>query len=612
MVQASTWEPIPGRSITRKALTSLFQYADGVNSTPIQGLVRFVGNNDVPYQFADLDFDGDLDADDWQDLRSGFGSELATLSQAQRYRASDLDNDGRHTLDDVLQFRLAYDEVNGLGAFEAMVNAVPEPSSAALVASVFLALGLRSSRHRLAPPGAKPSGVTPFPSMTGPFTTGLFMTGLVCMTGLLGMGQPGECQAATVFSENFDSVVLGPNEDEALANPNAFTHTPPAGWSIANNLPGEGSGDGIGVTEWEGWSLADRDWWATTAGDQQRAQFTNASGTVAVADPDEWDDLGTPAPESLGTYNTFLSTGPFSVSGLGAGVLKLGFDSSWRDEDNQRVNITVSYDGAPAIEVLRWTSTAGPDFHDDAPNEAVEIELNNPGGANSAEITFGMEDAGNDWWWAIDNVVVFTPVILEVDVQTGAMTLKGDSALSLTGYEVFSPGDSLNGTGWLQGNLESQGIGNAEAPPADYNNSGTVDQADLGAWESAFGTNGAGDGDGDGDSDGKDFLRWQSSLGATTASGSTWESFLATDQQLIEAYLLGSSIFASDQSLGSGYNTAIDARDLVFTYTNDAGESQDGLVQYVNTGGGVVPVPEPSALCLLTLFGLAFGSRRRA
>ena len=182
--------------------------------------------------------------------------------------------------------------------------------------------------------------------------------------------------AVVVFSEDFEGLSLGPNVDEALNDANAFTHTPPVGWSILNNLPGEGQGDGIGVFEWEGWSFADRDWWASTADDQQRSQFTNAAGTVAVADPDEWDDLGTPS--ASGTYNTFLSTGPISLAGVSANTLRLRFDSSWRDEDNQRVNITVAYDGGPPNEILRWTSTAGIDFHDDAPNESIDIALNNP------------------------------------------------------------------------------------------------------------------------------------------------------------------------------------------------------------------------------------------
>ncbi|MEO2047014.1 MAG: hypothetical protein ABGX16_10610 [Pirellulales bacterium] len=460
---------------------------------------------------------------------------------------------------------------------------MPEPGAAVLAATLLLATGLMFGRQRCLRMAVVP---------------------MVCLLGLVTVG---ESQAATVFSENFDSLVLGPNEDEVVAEANAFTHTPPAGWNIVNNLPGEGSGDGIGVTEWEGWSFADRDWWSSVD-DQLRSTFTNASGTIAVADPDEWDDIGDP--ESLGTYNTFLSTGPISVTGFGAGVLNLGFDSSWRDEGNQRVNITVSYDGAPAIEVMRWTSTAGPNFHNDAPNEAVEIGLNNPAGANSAVITFGMEDAVNNWWWAIDNLVVFTPVILEVDVQSGAMTLQGDAGLALTGYEVSSTGGSLNAAGWLQGNLDALGVGNATQPAADLRNNGSVDQADLGILEGAFGSSGTGDTDGDGDTDGHDFLRWQGSFGDDSAPGSTWQTFLATNEQLIEAYLLGSSTFASDQSIGTGYNTALDARDLAFTYTTDSGESKVGVVQYVNTASPVTAIPEPSTLCLLAMTCLAIALRR--
>ena len=208
-------------------------------------------------------------------------------------------------------------------------------------------------------------------------------------------------------------------------------------------------------------------------------------------------------------------------------------------------------------------------------------------------------------------MVVFSPVVLQVDVQTGAMTLQGDASLALTAYEVHSPGGSLNASGWLQGNLDAQDVGDAEPPAADYNNNAAVDEADLGVWQSAYGLSGSADADGDGDSDGRDLLHWQGTLGETMAPGSTWETFLATSQQLIEAYLLGNSTFASDRSLGFGYNAAVDARDLTFTYTTDADESQTGIVQYVNTGGSAMAVPEPAAAWLLALAWLAACSLRR-
>lgn len=54
---------------------------------------------------------------------------------------------------------------------------------------------------------------------------------------------------------------------------------------------------------------------------------------------------------------------------------------------------------------------------------------------------------------------------------------------------------------------------------------------------------------------------------------STWLTFLlATDAQLIESYLLGSSSFASNRSIGVGYDVTKNLRDLVFTYITRSGE----------------------------------------
>ena len=204
---------------------------------------------------------------------------------------------------------------------------------------------------------------------------------------------------------------LGPNVDEGLAGDNVWTKTSPAGWSIDDSgVPGVGTADD-GVTEWAGWSFADRDWWVNTAGDQNRSQFTNANGVVAVADPDEWDDQAHADSAANGWYNTFLSTPAISLAGVQADTATLTFDSSWRPEFDsnyhQSANITVSYDGGPASEVLLWLSDSGsPDFKSAATNETVNVVLNNPAGASSMVITYGLFDAGNDWWWAVDNLEV--------------------------------------------------------------------------------------------------------------------------------------------------------------------------------------------------------------
>jgi autotransporter-associated beta strand protein len=92
----------------------------------------------------------------------------------------------------------------------------------------------------------------------------------------------------------------------------------------------------------------------------------------------------------------------------------------------------------------------------------------------------------------------------------------------------------FTGTGLLQ-------VTTFEAPPAplpaDFNEDGTVDAADLALWQGGYGTEGAathgqGDADGDLDVDGEDFLVWQRTLGsvqeAAPATGTAPEPAAAT------------------------------------------------------------------------------------
>ena len=206
-----------------------------------------------------------------------------------------------------------------------------------------------------------------------------------------------------VLIEDFEGLELGPNVDEELAGDEVWTKTPPAGWTIDDSgVPGVGDFATDGVTEWAGWSFADKNWWVEAAGDQNRSQFNLGVGTVAVIDPDEWDDQD----HTPGLLNSYLSTPVMDISRFEAGSLELTFDSSWRPEDTQTARITVQFDGGEPVQVMLWTSLAGAFFKPDATSETVTIPLDNPEGATTALVTFGMLEAGNDWWWAIDNVVV--------------------------------------------------------------------------------------------------------------------------------------------------------------------------------------------------------------
>jgi hypothetical protein len=175
----------------------------------------------------------------------------------------------------------------------------------------------------------------------------------------------GAVNAQILFSENFDGLAgtLGPSVNERTGNsrvtrrvvdagtsvpiPNAFSHTAP-GWTVNSttyNAYGGSVGNvgvpllgdpNYGVDEWEGWSFANKDFWVYVAGDQTRSAFTNASGNVAVADGDEWDDLKKDASGAdipiQGYMNTELKTTNINVSAYRGQTLTLKFDSSWRPE----------------------------------------------------------------------------------------------------------------------------------------------------------------------------------------------------------------------------------------------------------------------------------------
>ncbi|MEP0844418.1 MAG: hypothetical protein HRF43_17095, partial [Phycisphaerae bacterium] len=252
-------------------------------------------------------------------------------------------------------------------------------------------------------------------------------------------------QTVTLFTEDFDglagSLIPPVNECYSLRPPaehpslcgwlGVWTDTPPSGWSVDDTgVPGYDQGvpgnaaDNDGVTEWVGWSFAKKDWWVAVAGDQNRSQFTKGVGIVAIADPDEWDDANHPQKASGWTapgdlyYDAWMSSPTLAIpAGATAGSITMTFDSSWRPEgfddgagaqdNNQTAVITVSYDGGPEIEVLRWDSQqGGPYFHPDSTNETVTIPLNNPDGATNLKLKFGLLMARNDWWWALDNISV--------------------------------------------------------------------------------------------------------------------------------------------------------------------------------------------------------------
>ncbi|MCP4894291.1 MAG: hypothetical protein GY911_10835, partial [Actinomycetales bacterium] len=274
----------------------------------------------------------------------------------------------------------------------------------------------------------------------------------------------------TIWSEDFEGLALGPNVDEGLAGEEVWTKTPPEGWVINDEeVPGtwawqliddeEGYPELDGVSEWAGWSIADARWWMQTAGDQNRTQFKKAVGAVAIGDGDEWDD----AAREPGMQSTYMTTEAISLEGIMENSVVLRFHSSWRPDaccgGSQKAVIEVAFDDGDTEEILRWESDAGEFFHSDDPahwNETVNLVINNPAGAQEMKLTFSYLDAANNWWWAIDNLIVAgepVPIFAENfdSLELDAFESSSESGGDGTDWTATAP------TGWVMTRADDHG-----------------------------------------------------------------------------------------------------------------------------------------------------------
>jgi hypothetical protein len=155
--------------------------------------------------------------------------------------------------------------------------------------------------------------------------------------------------------------------------------------------------------EFFGWTFHDRQSWTNTEGDQERSQWLDGIGTVMLADPDAYDD-GTNVDDRL--YNVNIRTPVISLNGVRANSVHITFSSSFRAEVTQIATLDVTFDGTNFINLLTYDSNDTINFPDGALfNDPVNIDVNNPG-SGTMQFRFGMNNASNDWWWAVDNIEV--------------------------------------------------------------------------------------------------------------------------------------------------------------------------------------------------------------
>ncbi len=225
-----------------------------------------------------------------------------------------------------------------------------------------------------------------------------------------GMMFAGAADAQVLLSEDFEGLTLGPfvSDGESGGTGQDWTEELPAGWTRDNTTtPAPTPGDfSTGPIEFFGFTLMNKESWIATAGNQARDTFTKGTGTVVVADGDEYDDL-TPGIEP-DLMNVFLMTPEISLSGVAADSVVIEFDSSFRPYDTMTGLVDVSFDGGSSytnLLTLDTASTPGGESSLDRADESVMLPVSNPADGNLM-VRFGYVTTGNDWWWAIDNVQV--------------------------------------------------------------------------------------------------------------------------------------------------------------------------------------------------------------
>jgi hypothetical protein len=88
---------------------------------------------------GDFDISGTITSADWMILRANQHANLSSLTPSQAYSMGDITGDKANNHADFALFKTIYDEANGVGAFDVMAAAVPEPAAGLLLLTAALA-----------------------------------------------------------------------------------------------------------------------------------------------------------------------------------------------------------------------------------------------------------------------------------------------------------------------------------------------------------------------------------------------------------------------------------------------------------------------------------------
>lgn len=187
----------------------------------------------------------------------------------------------------------------------------------------------------------------------------------------------------------------------------------PRAWTIDNsqmgNPPGSAAGGVCQEPGYNGWTAMDVASWTAEQGRQigRTTLGLQARNTALVADPDAYYDFLSTA-QSSDAYNSYISRN-YDLTGFNTSTLQISFDYEFAIENNQRGTIEVSFDNGTTWQMLLDLVKG------DLPNDTILLGPATfsagvdfvPAG-NQMLFRIGCITAGNNWWFAVDNVRVTT------------------------------------------------------------------------------------------------------------------------------------------------------------------------------------------------------------
>lgn len=215
--------------------------------------------------------------------------------------------------------------------------------------------------------------------------------------------------------EDFEGLVLVPFTEAGQIGDGTDWLREIPNWTVDNS----GNLGGCFEAAFDGWSAMDAASWVEEQGGQGRTLFNivDPNNTILVADGDafyDYDfDFDDPTQGAVSPgLNTYISR-TYDVSGFDNCTLRFSYEYEFRVENQQLGVVEVSFDGGQTWErfetYAQTVDADGNNNNNDVLSGFLEAAAGtnfSPQQTNTVTFRFGYLDAGNNWWFAIDNVAL--------------------------------------------------------------------------------------------------------------------------------------------------------------------------------------------------------------